>query len=654
MNIFDLLYYFPKYHHDFSKIVGSDQLNFDYPQTIKGSIKGFRNVKLKGRNKTMQKAWFEDENGRVELTWFNQPFIENTLAKSNTFLVAAKLDTKSLKPQCLSPEIEPFWEGNESLNIGRITPVYKLTEGIKQKWLRHKIKWICDYIDYIVDIEDEIFDTIGDKFKLIAIKQALKQIHFPGSNNELLDAKKRIGFDEMLSIQLRVEKNKIIRKRSFSNPIKYKFALSLLDKFKNILPFELTDGQLSTIEEIIEDFKQHYPMRRLVQGDVGSGKTLVAIFAAILIATRGENVIVMAPTSILAKQLFNEFEKYRESFDLKMELVTQDTQKRQNTTLKIELDSSNNQTNACKMGNILIGTHSLLYLEETKTTNLGLVIIDEQHRFGVEQRSQLLQGMNSSIANKPNYLVMSATPIPRTIAQTLFGDMDRSIIRDKPKNRLAVKTFLTPEAKRMSSYKWISERIDEGNQIFWVCPLIEESEVLATKSVNETYKSVKTSFPNHKVEYLTGAHKEIDKMKIIQEFKDHKFDILVSTSLIEVGIDIPNANIIVIEGSERFGLAQLHQLRGRVGRSINQGYCLLYITNEEICSTDVLGRLKFFAKETDGFKVAEFDLKRRGPGEVYGTKQSGIPNLKIASIFDDKLIEDTKKAAQILLNLNKE
>jgi ATP-dependent DNA helicase RecG len=647
----DLLNFFPRYHHDYSIIVSINQLDGEYLKTIRVGVNNFKNIKLKGRGRTMQKAKLTDHSGTIDVTWFNQPFLENTINKSEEFFVVGKLDSKSQSRQLLSPEIEPILDYKENIHTARITPVYSLTEGIKQKWLRQKIKWVLDYLEYITDLSDNLPDRIKDKFGLVEYKDALRNIHFPPDRESLTTAKNRLAFDEMLSIQLKVEKNKLIRQNQKSIEIDTKLAKKTVEKFINLLPFDLTQGQLSAISDILEDFDKPQPMRRLIQGDVGSGKTIIAIVSGIITALSGKDVAIMAPTAILANQLYNEFRKYVEKFKIETILMTTDTKNRAKTISKQDTINTKEATFPRDTGHIWVGTHALLYSNNIKHSSLGLVVIDEQHRFGVEQRNQLLRFPENTSENEaPNYLVMSATPIPRTIAQTIFGDMDRTIIEDKPKDRLEVKTFLTPENKRTDSYDWIKEKIEGGNQVFWVCPLIEDSEKIVAKSVKETYEQVKNHFSEYKIEYVVGTQKEKDKRDILSQFANKEFEILVSTSVIEVGIDIPNANVIIIEGSERFGLAQLHQLRGRVGRGVNQSYALLYLSDETNASKEAIERLKYFSRENDGFKVAEYDLHRRGPGEVYGIRQSGIPEFKIASIMDGELIEKTKKAAKMIID----
>lgn len=581
----------------------------------------------------MQKAKAEDETSEIDLVWFNQPFIEKLLEKNDQFYLAGKLNHLSNKPQILSPEYEII-NTEDPTHIARISPVYPLTEGIKQKWIRGRIKWLVDKLEYITDIENEFDEILSKDEGLLDFKTALKTFHFPETQESLAHAKRRLAFDEMLKIQIILESQR--KKRSKLNSPILKTDASHLNTFIKNLPFEPTTDQVKSIEEIIANISTKSPMKRLLQGDVGSGKTLVAIAASLHTVKSNHKVVVMAPTTVLAEQLYKNFDTFLSPFKIKIKLITSSG----------EIQNDDFATNDF---DVIIGTHALLFKDKTTFNNIGLVIIDEQHRFGVEQRDKLT---SISIGENlvPHYLLMTATPIPRTLAITIFGDMDISTIIEKPKDRKPVKTFLVPHKKRADSYKWIEEQVKDKNQVFWICPLIEESETLQTKSVNEAYSELKKIYPLLKIKKLHGQLSNDEKNRLLDEFKRNEFDILVSTSVIEVGIDIPNTNYIVIEGSERFGLAQLHQLRGRVGRADKQSYCLLFLTKETDVTSDAIERLKYFSNETNGLNIAEYDLKRRGPGEVYGKKQSGIPNLKIASIFDLELIEATRKVAKKIVN----
>jgi ATP-dependent DNA helicase RecG len=539
--------------------------------------------------------------------------------------------------QIIAPELEISTD-HESVHSARITPYYSLTSGIKQKYLRAKVKWLVDKIDYISDFRDYLDKPILKEYRLIDLKTALQHIHFPEDETKLESAKKRIAFDEMLDIQLKILERKAELAKYKSKIVDINAIQKELNNFTSSIPFELTKDQKTAIQEILNDLSKDNPMYRLLQGDVGSGKTIVAAYAAFACVLNGYNVAIMSPTTILASQTFQSLKKFIRGKDIF--LITSSTQKRVNSTTKLDTKDSNTLQRA----SIYIGTHALLHQEEIKRLNLGLVIIDEQHRFGVEQRQQLLKLQKDTM---PHYLVMTATPIPRTMMLSLFGDMNTSIIKSKPSGRKETLTYLVPSSKKEDSYNWINKQIKKGQQIFWVCPVIEENEDSPLKSIQKVEKELKPNIKG-KIKILHGKMKEEDKNKILEGFRNKEFDVLLSTTVIEVGIDVPNANIIVIESAEQFGLAQLHQLRGRVGRGGETGYCFLYTENEN--NKLIIDRLNFFCKEKDGLKISEYDLKRRGPGEVYGKKQSGIPNLKYASIYDIDLIENTRKAAKKLLS----
>lgn len=654
----DLLYYFPRYHHDYSDIVSINELDYETIKTIKVTLGKVQNVRLKNKRvKNMQKVKAFDDDGEIDVVWFNQPFIPDILKEGDEVYFAAKLNEKSHKPQITNPEYEVAKE-SESTHVGRITPIYPLTEGIKQKWLRTKIKWLIDKLEFVTDLDDKLNTSIREKYNLEDLRYSITNIHFPDSKDTLFKARNRLAFEEMLAIQLKLEKLRKEHLKSKAPIIHIDEKNSISKKFIETLPFKLTNDQTQSIEIIKDDIQKGIPMKRLLHGDVGSGKTLVAIAASLEVVNSGLDAVIMAPTTVLAKQLHTNFSEFLEPFNLKIDLYTSSTKNSTNKASKgrgdnLKLLEKTPKTDPTK-GDVIIGTHSLLFLNEEFFSNMGILVIDEQHRFGVGQRNKISEEINKETKEeKPHYLMMTATPIPRTMAMTFFGDMDLTLISEKPKDRKPLKTFLVPERKRKDGYKWIEDQIKvDNNQVFWICPLIDESEKLQTKSVKQTYSELTQVYPDLKIELLHGQLKEEEKNKLLNDFKDKKFDILVSTSVIEVGIDIPNANYIVIEGAERFGLAQLHQLRGRVGRGDKQAYCFLFHSDGSTSNNESVERLKYFSSENDGLKIAEYDLERRGPGEVYGTKQSGIPNLRLAKLTDVELIKQTREAAKILLSNN--
>jgi len=631
VTIKDLIYYFPRDYFDSSKVYRIADLNRVEKKTFIATVDSIRSVRTKRRNFSIQMARLKDEFDSIEATWFNQPFLKDSLKVGQSYIFSGRLNPKNYKPQVLSPDYEEIKE--EQVHIGLITPIYGLTAGISNKWLRSRIKWLIQKIDYVTDITESLPPEIIKKYTLTGLREALTQVHFPQDKQKLKEARYRLAFEELLVIQRKIyEQN---RKSAHLHAPEIRPDEHMITRFISSLEFALTPDQTKSIQEILQDLSSGVPMNRLLSGDVGSGKTIVAIAATLATAIEGYQVAILAPTTVLANQHFASFKELLKNFKFSIELITSESQ------------IKNGKGNS---SDIVIGTHSLLHRKGKLFQNLGLVIVDEQHRFGVEQREDLRKTFTDPTTNKTVHLLnMTATPIPRTLALTLFGNLEVSEIKTKPKSRQATKTYIVPEKKRTKALEWIRERSLEGVQTFWIAPLIEESEKLEVASVKKIYSNLKQELNDVNIELLHGKLKAEEKRTLLNKFRDfnnNKIHVLVSTSVIEVGIDIPNANVIVIEGAERFGLAQLHQLRGRVGRSDQPSWCYLFTSSEP--TDEQKNRLNFFANESDGFRLAEFDLKSRGPGEVYGTRQSGIPNLKIASIFDLELVKKTSEAAKLL------
>ena len=546
--------------------------------------------------------------------------------------------SKNNKHEIITPDLEEKNE-KDSIHSARISPYYPLTAGIKQKFLRSKIKWVIDKLDYLSDLDEILPDYIISEHRLLGLKTAIKNIHFPESENALTHSRKRLAFDEMLLIQLKQMRLKTEIEKQQTINIKSTIINKAITEFFHKIPFSLTADQENAINEILTDISAGKPMYRLLQGDVGSGKTVVAATAAAVVAYSGYDVAIMAPTTILANQTKEVIQNFLPN--IKIRLITGNSIQNRTRTLS---EPGHNNTKNKGNGKIHIGTHALIYQKDTEYPNLGLVIIDEQHRFGVEQRKKL-RNLNSSF--RPHYLMMTATPIPRTLLLALFGDMQTSVIKAKPAGRKSVLTYLVPKEKKPDSYKWFNSKLNSGEQIFWICPLIENNEDSTLKSIMQTEQVLKKVL-NARIAILHGKLTEYQKNQLLSDFKNNVINVLISTTVVEVGVDIPNANIIVIESAEQFGLAQLHQLRGRVGRSPAQAYCFLF-SDKTSDNPNIYNRLTYFSKEHDGLKIAEYDLQQRGPGEVYGIRQSGIPALKLANILDLNLIKETCKAAQTIL-----
>lgn len=634
----DLLYHFPHRHEDRSHIKRIANLHSGESATIIGTIISAKNIFTK-RGKRIQKAVIADESGQIEATWFNQTYIIKTLQQAQRIAISGQIDTFGNKPTFVSPDFEVVKTPTDSqpagkphlLHTARIIPIYPETAGVSSKWLRTKIQAA---LSLGLPIPDWLPAEIHTQENLIGLLPAIQAIHFPPDQEALAKAKKRLAFDELFLLQLASQQRKYYwQHKKLSHPL-------IIDQEKvsqliNHLPFTLTAAQNQALKTILSDLKQKSPMNRLLQGDVGSGKTVVAALAMYVSYLNGFRSALMAPTEILANQHFATLKTILEPAGLKLALITS-ASKPTNNTPHTKYD-------------LFVGTHALLHRE--LPPDIALLVVDEQHRFGVEQRAQLLKAPHT-----PHLLSMTATPIPRTVALTLYAELDLSVIDEMPHGRKPVKTWLVPAKKRANAYQWIADQIDQHQaQAFVVCPLIEESDadtLSQVKAAETEYEHLRTNiFPQLRLGLLHGRMKSADKAAVIAQFSQQKIDVLVSTPVIEVGIDIPNASIILIEAAERFGLAQLHQLRGRVGRGDRQSYCLMFPTADIQQDTH---RLKALETNHSGFKLANIDLKLRGPGEMYGTKQHGFSRLKIASFSDQTLITATHTHAQNIIKQDPE
>lgn len=618
-NTLDLIYHFPLRYEDFSQITKINELQPDQQTTILGKIELLQNKRSWRSRLMITEAVISDDTESIKIIWFNQPYIVKTLQAGDEIYIAGKVTQDKYGLSFKNPIYEKAKE--KTTHTARIVPLYNLSEGITQKQIRFLLSQVVQQADVLADwLPDEIIQ----KNKLISLNKALKQIHFPDNWDMLRQAQKRLSFDELVTIALYNLKNK--QELEAKNAIAINFNEAQIKKFVAALPFKLTTSQKKCAWQIINDLEQNKPMNRLLEGDVGSGKTIVAALAMYNVALAGYQSVFMVPTEILAKQHMQTLENILGKDSVS--LVTKNTK-------KINPDEK-----------IIVGTHALLY-SKVKFSKLALAIIDEQHRFGVEQRKKL-QNNSGDSAFTPHLLSMTATPIPRTLALTVYGDLDLSIIDELPAGRKRIITKIVSEENRNKAYEFIRKKIMQGQQCFVICPLISESDKLGFKSVEMEYKKMKNEiFPDLNIAKLHGKLKPQEKDNLMQDFKDKKFNILVSTSVIEVGVDVPNATMMIIEGADRFGLAQLHQFRGRVGRSDLQSYCLLFTESK---SSKTKKRLEALVNSNNGFKLAEEDLKLRGPGEVYGNTQSGfISSLKIANLNDHVLLAQARDSAIILI-----
>jgi len=665
----DLLFYFPRRWDDFSKISPIASARIGDFCCIRGRILAISKTKTWKKRLNITEALIQDESGSIKVIWFGQRYLDRILKKGDEIMLAGKVELSKYGVNITNP----IWEKIKDktlLHLGRIVPVYHQTKGISSRFLRAKIIFLFRLFKKgLLEINDWIPQNTRDEFGLLPLERAIFELHFPKNQKTLKAAQKRIAFDEIFLLQLRSE---FFKKQlsDFGAP-KIDFKKDLTQRFVRSLPFSLTNAQKKASWTILEDLGGRSPMNRLLSGDVGSGKTIVAAIAALNVIAAGHQVVFMAPTEILAQQHYQTFIKLFDNFDINIALLI-------SSNFEMEIKNSKSPSTRLGMGeilnkpqtrnskqkknvlekikegkiNLIIGTHALIQ-KGVEFKKVGLVICDEQHRFGVKQR----QALRIKKKIMPHFLSLTATPIPRTLSLAFFGDLDLSIIKELPQGRQKVVTKIVPSSKRPLAYDFIRKQISFGRQAFVICPLIKEDEGMVItgrqkadwekKSVEAEYKKLsKEIFPDLRVAPLHGKMKSDLKKKIMADFGSNKINILVATSLVEVGIDIPNATVMMIEGAERFGLAQLHQLRGRVGRGDHQSFCLLFSESENPL---VLKRLKALVESNDGFSLAQKDLEIRGPGEIFGTKQWGNPDMAFDFLLDSELIEKAQKAAKKII-----
>ncbi|WP_330669977.1 ATP-dependent DNA helicase RecG [Peptacetobacter hiranonis] len=623
----DLLYYFPRQFEDRSVIKKIAQLEDEEKVTVKALITNIESYTPK-KGMTITRIDVKDDTGFAKLTFFNREYIKNTFRVGDSILAFGKVKKNGRFVELNSCELE--YLSTSPKNIGKLVPVYPLSYGITNKDIMNTVRMVFENKD--IKIPEYMPEYLLKKYRLCGIDYAIKNIHFPKDKESLKVALYRLIFEELLVLQLGL----FMYKGGNSNEKGIVFKRDQrLDEVLESLPFSLTRAQNRALNEIIDDMCSEKVMNRLVQGDVGSGKTVVALLALAECVFNGYQGALMAPTEILAQQHYESFTETFEDIGINVELLTGSvTKKQKEGILQRARDGEID---------ILIGTHALIE-DNVEFKNIGLVITDEQHRFGVRQRGKL-----SSKGTSPDILVMTATPIPRTLALILYGDLDISIIDELPPGRQPIETIAVEKKKRDKVYNSLVRReVDKGRQVYIVCPLVEESESLDITSATETAEEIKRDFfPDLRVGLLHGKMKPSEKDAIMTAFKNHELDILVSTTVIEVGVNVPNSTLMIIENAERFGLAQLHQLRGRVGRGKHQSYCvLIYGSNSEVCRK----RMGIMEETNDGFKISEKDLEIRGPGEFFGTMQHGVPELKVANLFKHmKILKTVQQEARIII-----
>lgn len=636
----DLVFYYPRDYRDFSKIIKIKEAKINQKIAVKTKVQEIKNRPTRRRRFVITEVLVSDDTGTLKVLWFNQPYLLNNIKPKDEVLLAGNLELEK-ELVLKNPEYEVVKNESYKLrHLGRISPIYRESASITSRWLRFILRPVLENLE----IADYLPEEVKRSQNITSLKQALFQIHFPKDFENLKKARKRLSFDEVfipqiLSILIRRE-----LKKEKSHSIKT--DLSLLKNLKDSLPFVLTNSQRKAIWQIVKDLKKENPMNRLLEGDVGSGKTVVAAFVLMLVAKRGFQGVLMVPTEILAWEHLSKIKDFLKNFDVTVEILTGSTKAGDKKEILKKLEEGEID--------ILIGTHALIG-EKLEFKNLALAVIDEQHRFGVEQRKALKEksskGRSASGGNRkisPHFLSMTATPIPRTVSLTVYGDLDISVLKEMPQGERKVKTFLVPSEKRFKAYQFIKEHIRKGEQALVICPTILKSDKLGVKAVLDEHKKLKESiFLNYKMGLLHGKIKSEEKKEIMNDFRKGLIKILISTSVVEVGINIPRLSIMMVENADRFGLAQLHQLRGRIGRAGQESFFLLFTDSK---NPETLERLEAMSRIKDGFKLAEYDLLLRGPGEILGIKQSGYTNFKLASFTDYELISQAKKEAEKLIN----
>ena len=627
-SLYDLFYHFPRAYENRDNYKKINEVLDEEFVILKGTVVNIVSRFAK-RGMVMVSAVLSDETGMMELLWFNNRYVKNNVKVGNEIMVYGKVK-KGMKLQIINPEYKKIDEKYfETKKENQILPIYPSTESLRQISIRKIIEAALNSYGYL--LYENMPNEFLKKEKIIGRKEAMLNIHFPENEAKKEEAQKRFMFEEILLLEMGILQSRFQSERNNKNVYKLEDKKNLVSKFIKSLPYELTKAQKTVITEIYKELKAGKIVNRLIQGDVGSGKTIVSFVILLYMIENGYQGAIMAPTEILSIQhylgIIDEFSK----LDIRVELLTASVKGKKREKLLNEIKEG--------LVDIVIGTHSLIE-EDVVFKNLGLIVIDEQHKFGVRQRKLLRDK-----GNLANLIVMSATPIPRSLALTIYGDLDVSIIDELPSGRSPIKTkWIKDEIEKRKMYDFIDRMIEKGRQVYIVSPLIEESETLNVKSAQETFEEYKDIFPNRRIDIIHGRQKYKEKQEVMEEFKNHKIDILVSTTVIEVGVNVPNATVMVIRDAQRFGLSSLHQLRGRVGRGSHKSYCFLESkTNNEVS----VKRLKVMEKTTDGFKIAEEDLKLRNSGEILGIKQSGVSDMVFTDIVRN--VKEIKKVHDFVI-----
>ena len=638
----DLLYHFPRAYRPVKRI---SELMYGDDATVICQVSHINSYQTRN-GFHITDVVLMDPTGGITAKFFKQPWVAKSLRPRQFIVVSGKVDRDLNKLSFKSPEYEPLTkELQRLLDAARVYPVYPLTEGIKANWLRKTERGVVGF--WADKVVDPLPSALRASANLMPLSTALREIHFPSSMETMAAARHRFAFEELLYIQLGVFRQ---RRKWRQEPSKaLHIEPDFLARFESGLPYALTGAQKRAIGEIFHDIQESAPMSRLLQGDVGAGKTVVAAAALLVAVMNQSQAVLMAPTEILAEQHYKTIttilpalsEHLRVNPRVKLLIGSMKPREKQQVQQEI----------AAGEVDIAIGTHALIQ-EAVNFPKLTLAVIDEQHRFGVEQRAMLRQKGQDGAEIRPHILVMSATPIPRTLALTVYGDLDLSILDEMPPGRTPIMTKWLEPKERERAYSFIRKQVGEGRQAFVICPLIEESETIDARAAVEEYERLRSQvYPDLRVGLIHGKLRPAEKDAVMEEFRQAQIDVLVATSVVEVGIDVPNATVMLIEGADRFGLAQLHQFRGRIGRGAYQSYCMLLADKSGSTSDD---RLKVIEGTQDGFKLAEADLLLRGPGEFFGTRQSGLPDLKVAQLTDVKLLEQAREVAEEIFDQDPE
>jgi len=626
----DLLFHLPRRYEDTRETVTLDRLRPGEVQTARVRVASVRSYQARRRRMTLVEATLEDETGSARAVWFNQDFLLAQLRREPELLVSGKVELSSRGLSFRNPSFER--PRDEQRHVGRLAPVYPETEKLSSRWLRSRIEPLLPLAD---TLPDRLPPSVRESQNLITIADAIRQVHFPDSEDDVARARERIGFEELFLLKL--ASGRARRRRLSSAGVVVPYDVGVARSFAQSLPFQLTDAQRISAHEILTDMAAEGPMSRLLHGDVGSGKTVVAAMAALMTHRAGLQTALMAPTEILARQHFVTLDRLLSPCGLPPRLLVGSTSAGARREIKEGVAAGHDA--------LIVGTHALIE-EDVVIENLGLAVVDEQHRFGVAQRQRL----RSKSAAAPNFLAMTATPIPRSLALTVYGDVDISELREMPPGRRPVETRVVPPHERSAAYAFVRQQVQNGRQAFVICPIIEDSDRLGVRSATAEYDRLRTDvFPDLRVELVHGRMPARDKEARMARFVEGAADILVSTSVVEVGVDVPNATVMLIEGAERFGLAQLHQFRGRVGRSEHASFCLLF---EGGIDAEGSRRLAEVARSNDGFELAELDLRLRGPGDIAGLRQHGLPELRVGDLLDAALAERARSAAEAWLDVD--